>query len=106
MPDPTTSTLLGIPGFVYLWVVTAAVLVLFGRRVYQILAVVARGRAEPRWDRLPARLWNVVVNVAGQRRMFDIPGVGLAHLIIFWTFIFYAVSFAWNLLRGLLPFPP
>jgi Fe-S oxidoreductase len=47
-----------------------------------------------------------VVNVAGQRRMFDNPGIGLAHLVIFWAFIFYAVSFAWSLLRGLLPFLP
>lgn len=106
MPDPTASTLLGIPGFVFLWAVTAAAFVLFGWRVYRILRALARGRTEPRWDRLPARLWNVVVNVAGQRRMFDNLGVGLAHLVIFWTFIFYAGSFAWNLLRGLLPFLP
>ena len=32
--------------------------------------------------------------------------IGLAHLIIFWAFLFYAGSFAWNLLRGLLPFLP
>ena len=106
MPDPTASTLLGIPGYVYLWVLTGAVFVLFGRRVYLLVAALARGRAEPRWERLPRRLWNVVVNVAGQRRMFDIPGMGLAHLVIFWTFLFYAAGFAWNLLRGLLPFLP
>jgi Fe-S oxidoreductase len=47
-----------------------------------------------------------VVNVAGQRRMFDIPWVGLAHLAVFWTFLFYAVSFFWNLVRGLFPFLP
>ena len=106
MPDPTATTLLGIPGFVYLWVLAAVAFVLFGLRAYRILAVVARGRAEPRWDQLPRRAWSVVVNVAGQRRMFDNPGVGLAHLVIFWAFLFYAGSFAWNLLRGLLPFLP
>ena len=106
MPDPTATTLLGIPGFVYLWVLAAVAFVIFGLRAYRILAVVARGRAEPRWDQLPRRAWSVVVNVAGQRRMFDNPGVGLAHLVIFWAFLFYAGSFAWNLLRGLLPFLP
>jgi len=106
MPDPTTSTLLGIPGFVFLWALTATAFALFGWRVYRILRALARGRAEPRWDRLLSRVWNVVVNVAGQRRMFDNPGVGLAHLVIFWAFLFYAASFAWNLLRGLLPFLP
>jgi Fe-S oxidoreductase/nitrate reductase gamma subunit len=106
MPDPTASTLLGIPGYVFLWVLTAVVFVLVGWRVYLLLAALARGRAEPRWERLPRRLWNVVVNVAGQRRMFDNPGIGLAHLVIFWAFLFYAASFAWNLLRGLLPVLP
>jgi Fe-S oxidoreductase/nitrate reductase gamma subunit len=106
MPYPTASTLLGIPGLAFLWVLTAVVFALFGRRVYLLLAALARGRAEPRWERLPRRLWNVVVNVAGQRRMFDNPGIGLAHLAIFWTFLFYAGSFFWNLLRGLLPVLP
>jgi Fe-S oxidoreductase len=106
MPDPTTQTLLGVPGFVFLWALTLVAFALFGWRVYRILRAVARGQAEPRWDHLPRRLWSVVVNVAGQRRMFDNPGVGLAHLVIFWAFLFYAGSFAWNLLLGLFPFLP
>jgi Fe-S oxidoreductase/nitrate reductase gamma subunit len=106
MPDPTASTLLGIPGFVFLWALTAVVAVLFGRRAYRLVGAVARGRAEPRWDQLPRRLWNAVANVAAQRRMLDNPVIGLAHLVIFWTFLFYAASFAWNLIRGLVPFLP
>ncbi len=106
MPDPTSWTLLGVPAFAFLWVLTAVAFALFGRRVYQILSTLARGQAEPRWDRLPRRLWMVVVNVAGQRRMFDLPGVGLAHLVLFWTFLCYAAAFAWAMLRGLLPFLP
>ncbi|MBS1196075.1 MAG: (Fe-S)-binding protein, partial [Actinobacteria bacterium] len=106
MPDPTTSSLLGIPGYVFLWGFALAALALFGLRAYRLVKALARGRSEPRWDHLPRRLWSTVVNVAGQRRMFANPGIGLAHLVIFWTFLFYAVSFAWNLLRGLLPFLP
>ncbi len=106
VPDPTTTTLLGVPGFVVLWVLTAVAFVLFGRRVYRILSVLARGRAERRWDRPLVRLWKAITNVGGQRRLLDNPGVGLAHLIVFWTFVFYACSFAWNLVRGLLPFLP
>ena len=79
MPDPTTTTYLGISGWIYLWVLAVIALVIFGRRAYLILAAVGRGRAEARWDQLPRRLWNVVVNVAGQRRMFDNLGMGLAH---------------------------
>jgi Fe-S oxidoreductase len=106
VPDPTAATFLGIPGVLVLWALTVVAFGLFGWRVYRILGALARGRAEPRWDHLPRRLRSVVVNVAGQRRMFDNPGVGLAHLVIFWAFVFYAGSFAWSLLRGLLPFLP
>jgi len=106
MPDPTTTTFLGVPAYVYLWALTAVVFVIFGRRAYLLLAAVGRGRAEPRWDHLPRRLWNVVVNVAGQRRMFDPFAMGLAHLIIFWTAVLFIVAFVWNLVRGLFPFLP
>jgi heterodisulfide reductase subunit C len=106
MPDPTTSSLLGIPGYAFLWVLTLVALLLFGLRAYRLGSALVRGRSEPRWDHVPRRLWNTVVNVAGQRRMFNNPGIGLAHLVIFWAFLFYAASFAWNLLRGLLPFLP
>ncbi|MCU0294400.1 MAG: heterodisulfide reductase-related iron-sulfur binding cluster [Thermoanaerobaculaceae bacterium] len=106
MPDPTAATYLGIPGSVYLWGLAAVAFVLFGWRVYRILGVLARGRPEPRWDRLPRRLWSTLVTIAAERRMFDNPGIGLAHLVIFWAFVFYASTFAWSLLRGLLPFLP
>ena len=72
MPDPTTTTYLGIPGFVYLWALTLVVGFIFVRRAYLILSTVAMGRSEPRWDQLPRRLWNVVVNVA------DAPGQPIA----------------------------
>jgi len=106
MPDPTTSSLFGVPGWVFLWLFALVALALFGWRAYRLVKAVSRGRAEPRWDHLPRRLWTMVANVGGQRRMFDNPGIGLAHLVIFWTFVFYAFSFAWNLLRGLFPLLP
>lgn len=106
MPDPAATTYLVFPGWVYLWAVAAVAIVIFSHRAQQILAVVARGRPEARWDHVPRRVWNVLVNVAGQRRLLDDPWIGLGHLIVFWTFLFYATSFAWNLIRGLFPFLP
>lgn len=106
MPDPTVSRLWAVPGYAFLWVLALVAVALFSRRAFLLGKALSRGRREPRWDHLPRRVWEVVVNVAGQRRMFDNPGIGLAHLVIFWTFLFYAFSFAWNLLRGLLPFLP
>jgi Fe-S oxidoreductase len=106
MPDPTASTSLLIPGVAWLWAITAIAVVVFGTRVYRLVGALARGRPENRLDRLPARARSVVVNVLAQRRMFDNPGVGLAHLVIFWTAVLYITSFAWALVRGLVPALP
>ena len=49
---------------------------------------------------------SLAVNVLGQRRMLQEPVIGAAHFLIFWSFVFFATSFWWNLARGLLPFLP
>ncbi len=106
MPDPAVSSYFGLPGWVVLWLLTIASFILFGRRVWRYVRLLKSVRGENRLDRLPRRLWMFAANVFGQRRMLREPVIGAAHLIIFWAFVFYAASFFWNLLRGLLPFLP
>ncbi|MFH1330028.1 MAG: (Fe-S)-binding protein [Actinomycetota bacterium] len=105
MPDPTSTTILGLPGWVLLWAVTTVALVLFALRALRLVAVLRSARREPRWDRPLHRAGLVVVNVLGQRRLLNDRGIGTAHLFIFWTFLFYAGSFVWNLGVGLLRLP-
>jgi Fe-S oxidoreductase len=106
MPDPTTSTYLGVPGFVMLWVIAVIAFFMFGRRILHLVRVLRLARPETRWDQLPTRIRYVVSNVLGQRRLLNEPAFGLAHFFIFWTFVFYASSFLWNLIRGLFPVLP
>ena len=106
MPDPALTRYLAVPGWVGLWVLTAVAIGLFVRRVYQLVRVLLRGRADVRWDRVPRRLVTAVTNVFFQRRLVEEPVIGVAHLAIFWAFVFFATSFWWNLVRGLLPFLP
>jgi Fe-S oxidoreductase len=106
MPDPTAVSYLGVPGLVLLWVLTVVTFALFGRRVWQLIGALRRGRPERRWDRIPQRLGTFAVNVLGQRRLLGERLIGVAHFFIFWAFVFFATSFFWNLLRGLLPVLP
>jgi Fe-S oxidoreductase len=106
MPDPSTSTYLGLQGYILLWLLALVAFYFFGRRVVQLVQLLRRARPEYRWDQVPKRAWLFVTNVFGQPRLFDEPAFGAAHFLIFWTFVFYATSFFWNLLRGLFPFVP
>lgn len=106
MPDPSTSVWLGVPGYVYLWVLALVSFFLFARKVWEYGAVLRGARPETRWDRPGERARLFAVNVLGQRRLFQEPVIGAAHFIIFWAFVFYAAGFFWNLVRGLFPFLP
>ncbi len=105
MPDPVLVRVAGVPAWLLLWLFALAAFFLFGRRVVEYIQVLRKARPEPRWDRIPERLRLVAANVLGQRRMLDEPVIGAAHLIIFWSFVVFAGTFFWNLLRGLAPLP-
>jgi Fe-S oxidoreductase len=106
MPDPVTLDYFALPGYVWLWILTAVAIVVFGRRVFAYLKLLGAARGEKRWNRVPRRLWAVVINVLGQRRLFNEPAFGAAHFFLFWAAMFYIFGFWWNLLRGLVPVLP
>ncbi len=106
MPDPGLSRYLGFPGWLPLWLLAVAAFTLFGRRVVRIVRVLGRARPENRWDQAPRRVAYAVAQVFGQQRLVEERAIGVAHLAIFWAFVFFATSFFWNLLRGLFPFLP
>jgi Fe-S oxidoreductase len=103
MHDPVTLSYFGIPGWIYLWLAAVIAFVLFVRRVTYFFGLLRRARPEKRWDRIPARIRKWLANVPGQARLLRQSPFGLAHFFIFWAFVFFASSFAWNLIRGLIP---
>jgi Fe-S oxidoreductase len=106
MSDPAAALYGGVPGYVLLWAAAIVSFSLFGLRAARYVRVLASARREARWDRWPRRIARFALHVLGQRRMFEERAIGAAHLIIFWSFVFYAAGFFWNLLRGLFPFLP
>jgi len=103
MPDPAELHYLGVTGQELLWLLTLISFVVFGGRVARHIEVLSRARGEKRWDHIGKRMGLVVTNVLGQQRLFDEPVIGAAHFVIFWAFIFYATTFVWSLVRGLVP---
>ncbi len=77
-----------VPGWLPFYALIAVALVLFARRVSVLVRLMLKGKADMRWDRVPARLARVIVFVVGQARL--IGGdfwPGLMHATIFWGFI-------------------
>ncbi len=106
MPDPGMTAVLGAPGWALLWALAVLATFIFMRRVVHLVRLLLRARPEDRFDRLPRRAWVALSNVFGQVRLLSDAGIGAAHLVIFYGFVFFATAFWWNLARGLLPFLP
>ena len=100
------SAQLSTVGWAWLFLLMVISFATFGRRVAGHVTVLGRARADRRWNRPLHRLWLVVVNVLGQRRLLDEPVIGVAHLLIFWAFLLYATTFFWDLAVSLLPALP
>jgi len=104
--DPVAIEILGIPGYVLFWIATLLAFGLFGRRVRILVKALLRARPENRFDRLGKRVRYLFTYVFGQRRLLHEYVIGSAHFLIFWGFMLFAGTFAWNLLKWLFPFLP
>jgi len=77
----------------------------FTFRIYRLLWVrLRRGQPSGPFGRWGERVWGVVTFVGGQRRLFRFPMPGLAHFLIFWGFLFLALTIVQAVLEGLLAF--
>jgi Fe-S oxidoreductase len=106
MPDPVARDYLGIPGLLLLWIAALTSFALFAARVYRYVQVLRAARPEPRWDQPLRRLKYFAAQVLAQTKFLSDPVIGTAHLIIFWSFVAYASTFWWALIRGLFPVLP
>ncbi len=76
-----------VPGWLPFDALIAVAVVLFVGRALFLVRLMLTGKPAARWDKLPARLLSVVVNVLGQARL--IRGdfwPGIMHATIFWGF--------------------
>jgi Fe-S oxidoreductase/nitrate reductase gamma subunit len=76
-----------VPGWLPFYALIAVAVALFAWRAIFLVRLMLTGKPAARWDKLPARLLAVVVNVLGQARL--IRGdfwPGFMHATIFWGF--------------------
>jgi Fe-S oxidoreductase/nitrate reductase gamma subunit len=77
-----------LPGWLPFYGLIAVAIVLFGQRAIFLVRLMLTGKPTARWDRIPARLLAVLVNVLGQARLLGGDfWPGLMHATIFWGFI-------------------
>ncbi|HET8577458.1 MAG TPA: (Fe-S)-binding protein [Methylomirabilota bacterium] len=77
-----------LPGWLPFYALIAVAVFLFARRAIFLIRLMRTGRPVARWDKIPARLLAVLVNVLGQARL--VLGdfwPGIMHATIFWGFI-------------------
>lgn len=82
---------------------TLAAIGAFGYRCYQRVQHLRLGRVTGPWGQWRSRLWDVLVFVVGQARLFRFKGTGLAHVFIFWGFVLLLPTIIQALLEGLFP---
>ncbi|MBL0175846.1 MAG: (Fe-S)-binding protein [Ignavibacteria bacterium] len=106
--DLTAAPFLGIPEYALLWALSAVCIGLFALRIAFFVRILRLAKPESRLHHIGKRLRMVMTDVLVQPRFFDRTSavhaiVWPVHLVIFWGFVCYAVTFGWSLVKGLVP---
>ena len=82
-----------VPGWLIFYGIIVVAGVWFTWRVVYLLRLLLRGRAMPRWNHVPTRIWHVIVYVFAQLRLLANDfWPGLMHATIFWGFVVLTVG--------------
>jgi len=84
---PANGVYLGVPGWVYAWVICIAGLSLFAYIIYRRSILIRSGAPDPRFSRLGKRSWDLFLYGILQKRQPRYLWAGVIHLMIFWGFV-------------------
>jgi Fe-S oxidoreductase len=84
---PADAVYLGIPGWVYAWVICIAGLSLFAYIIYKRSLLIRSGAPDPRFAHLGKRLADLLLYGIIQKRQPRYLWAGVIHLMIFWGFV-------------------
>ncbi|NOZ78602.1 MAG: (Fe-S)-binding protein [Acidobacteria bacterium] len=97
----TAGSFLGIPGYVWFWLLTilgtGGVVYSLSRR-YQLLKL---ARPVNRFDRLGERFKHMMIYAVGQKKMFKDPYAGMYHVMIFYGFLVLSLRTTSMVIEGL-----
>jgi Fe-S oxidoreductase len=92
MQSPLISPTGGLAGTIIFSIILAASVIVFGIEVRRLIALLAQGRWEDRFDHLGERVRFFLLMVFGQRGVLRDPIPGLAHFFTFWGFIIISLG--------------
>jgi Fe-S oxidoreductase len=84
---PADASYLGLPGWVYAWVICIAGLSLFGYVIYKRSLLIRSGAPDPRFTHLGKRVVDLLLYGIIQKRQPRYLWAGVIHLMIFWGFV-------------------
>lgn len=84
---PAAKTLLGVPGFVYAWIILVVSLAFFSYIIFRRYRMIRAGQKDPRLDHIGSRIWGLLSYGFMQKRQPRYLWAGIMHIMIFWGFI-------------------
>lgn len=84
-------------------VVFVASLAFFVQSAVRLVKLLSLGKKEDRFDRVAARIRNVVVIAFGQTKLLRDPLAGLMHFSIFWGFVILLTAILEAIIEGFVP---
>jgi len=84
---PAAVRYLGIPGYVFGWLLLICGLCLFAYIIWRRLQILLTGRKDPRFSDWGRRLWGLIAYGIIQKKQPRYFWAGVIHLMIFWGFV-------------------
>jgi Fe-S oxidoreductase len=97
----TAGSFLGVSGTLWFVLLTLVTLVVLAWSLSRKFQVMMAGRKDVTLDRWGERIKGLFVFAFGQKRMFQEPGAGLMHALIFWGFLVFSVRSLSLVVEGL-----
>jgi len=88
---PAGQSYLGIPGYVFVWVIFVSALFLFACILRRRYLLISSGETDPRFSSIAKRLYDLLVYGLIQKRQPRYFWSGLIHILIFWGFVVLAL---------------
>ena len=102
---PAAQAYLGIPGYVFAWLILLISLSLFGYVLFRRYQLLRLGQPDPRFTAIGKRFRDLVVYGLIQKRQPRYLLAGCLHVIIFWGFVILGLRSIDLIIQGLnLPF--
>ena len=84
---PATETYLGLPGYVFAWLILISALCLFSYILYKRYLLIHSGQSDPRFSHIGKRFFDLITYGLIQKRQPRYFWAGLIHIVIFWGFV-------------------